>query len=67
MATSEARKRANAKWAAQHMATFSVKLRADLRDEFKRACAEQGVTANSVMLKAVRDFVAKYGTHEQSE
>lgn len=60
MATSEARKRANAKWAAVHMATLSVKMKADLKEELKRVCAEQGVTVNSVMLQAARDYIASH-------
>lgn len=60
MARTEGQMKAIARWQAEHMATMTVKMKKELRDEFKSTCNAQGVTANSVLLAAIRDFVEKH-------
>lgn len=53
MAVSEAKKKANAKWDSENMATIACKLKKSQAAAFKEYCESQGKTTNSV----IRDFV----------
>ena len=58
MPMSEARKRANAKWDRQNMATIGVRLRKPEAEQFKAICKERAATPNSVLVKLVRAIIA---------
>ena len=60
MPLSEARKKANAKWAAENMATLGCKMKKDRATRVKRVCAEQGITVNTMLNAAIDEFLAKY-------
>lgn len=53
MAVSNAKKKANAKWDSENMATLACKVKRDQADKFKAYCAGVGKTSNAVL----RDFV----------
>lgn len=53
MAVSDAKKKANAKWDSENMATLACKVKRDQADKFKTHCAEVGKTSNAVL----RDYV----------
>lgn len=53
MAVSNAKKKANAKWDSENMATLACKVKRDQADKFKVYCAGVGKTSNAVL----RDFV----------
>ena len=60
MATSEAQKRAVAKWQAEHMCMVGVKMRKELRDAFRAACEQNGTTMNAVLLAAARAYIEQH-------
>ena len=53
MAVSNAKKKANAKWDSENMATLACKVKRDQADKFKAYCAGVGKSSNAVL----RDFV----------
>lgn len=53
MAVSDAKKKANAKWDSENMATLACKVKKDHADKFKAYCAGVGKTSNAIL----RDFV----------
>ncbi len=53
MAVSEAKKKANAKWDSENMATIACKLKRKQAEDFKTYCQEQGKTANTVLREYV--------------
>lgn len=57
MPVSEARKRANNKYAAKNYTIVGCKLRRDLAAAFKEKCAEKGTTPNEVFRKVIDDFM----------
>ena len=53
MAVSDAKKKANAKWDSENMATLACKVKREQADKFKAHCAGVGKTSNAVL----RDYV----------
>lgn len=53
MAVSEAKKKANAKWDSENMATLACKVKRTQAAAFKSYCAERGLTSNT----ALKDYV----------
>lgn len=60
MPLSEARKKANAKWAAENMATLGCKMKKDKAERVRQLCKEQGITVNTMLNAAVDEFLSKY-------
>lgn len=67
MARTEAQKRANAKWDAQHMTTVSVKMRKDLAAQLTAAAKANGTTRNAVLLAAAREYIRTHSTDTQQD
>lgn len=67
MARTEAQKRANAKWDAQHMTTVSVKMRKDLAAQLTAAAKANGTTRNAVLLAAAREYIRTHSTDMQQD
>lgn len=61
MALSEAKKAANQRWDAKNMHIFSVKMRKEKAEEFKRLCAEAGTTPHAVFTAAADAMIAGNG------
>ena len=60
MATSEARKRANAKWDKQNMTTIAARVRRDEREAFRELCEKNGTNINAVLLEAMRSYIEQH-------
>lgn len=60
MATSEARKRANAKWDKQNMTIIAAKVRNEVKEAFRAACEQNGTTMNAVLLEAMRSYIEQH-------
>ncbi len=63
----ENQKNARNKWDSENMAYQSIKVRKELLEEFKAAVAAQGEKVNTVLRKAMEDYVAKYKKREKQE
>lgn len=59
MAVSEAKKKANAKWDAENMATLACKVKRTQAAAFKSYCAERGKTSNTVLKDYVLDCIGE--------
>lgn len=57
MAISEAKKASNAKWDADNMAYQTVKVRRELLEDFKAACAARGDRVNTVLREAMEAYI----------
>lgn len=57
MAVSDAKKKANAKWDSENMATLACKVKKDHADRFKAYCSEIGKTSNAVLRDCVLSCV----------
>lgn len=57
MAVTESRKKANAKWDAENMATLGCRVKKDQAEKFKTYCAEIGKTSNAVLRDYVLDCI----------
>ena len=57
MAVSEAKKASNAKWDSENMAYQTVKVRRQLLEEFRAACAARGDKVNTVLREAMEDYI----------
>lgn len=57
MEVSDAKKKANAKWGSENMATLACKVKKDHADRFKAYCAEIGKTSNAVLRDCVLSCV----------
>lgn len=57
MALSEAKKQSNAKWDKENMAYQTVKVRRELLDQFKAACAARGDKVNTVLRVAMERYI----------
>lgn len=53
MATSDAQKRANAKYQAKTIASLACRVRKEQAEKFKEYCSDKGKTSNAVL----REFV----------
>ena len=54
---SEARKAANQRWDAANMAYQTVKVKRELLEDFKAACAARGDKVNTVLRHAMEDYL----------
>ena len=61
----EARKRANAKWDKENMVVLACKVKREMAEQFKAACAAQGTTSNAVLQQAVKAFLDEHPAPEQ--
>lgn len=59
MAVSDAKKRANAKWDSENMATLACKVKKDHADKFKAYCSEIGKTSNAVLRECVLSCIGE--------
>lgn len=57
MAVSEAKKASNARWDADNMAYQTVKVRRQLLEDFRVACAARGDKVNTVLREAMEDYI----------
>lgn len=60
MPVSDAKKASNAKWDAENMAYQTVKVRRQLLDDFKAACAAHGDKVNAVLREAMEQYLADH-------
>lgn len=59
MAVSDAKKKANAKWDSENMATLACKVKKDHADKFKGYCLEIGKTSNAVLRECVLSCIGE--------
>ena len=59
MAVSDAKKKANAKWDSENMATLACKVKKEQADRFKAYCSEIGKTSNAVLRDYVLDCIGE--------
>ena len=57
---SEKKRASNDKWDAGNMAYQTVKVRRQLLDDFKEACARRGDRVNTVLREAMEKYVAEH-------
>lgn len=57
MAVSESKRQSNAKWDKENMAYQTVKVRRELLDQFKAACAARGDKVNTVLRVAMERYI----------
>lgn len=57
---SDAKRAANNRWDAKNMAVITCKIKRELADEFKTRCRENGVTPNSVISQAIKNYLEKF-------
>lgn len=57
MAVSEAKRASNDRWDAANMAYQTVKVRRELLDQFRAACAARGDRVNTVLREAMEQYV----------
>ena len=62
MPVSEARRRANAKWDAANTTTYGVKVPKALLEQFRAVAQENGEKVNTILRRAMEEYVAKYST-----
>ena len=60
-----ARKPAQAKWDAENMAQQNIRVKRELLDSFKAACAARGDRVNTVLREAMERYVKEYGEQAQ--
>ena len=56
---SESKRASNDKWDKGNMAYQTVKVRRELLEDFKTACADRGDKVNTVLREAIEDYVSK--------
>lgn len=59
MAVSDAKKKANAKWDSENMATLACKVKKEHADKFKAYCSEIGKTSNAVLRECVLSCIGE--------
>lgn len=59
MALTDAKRRANNKYIAEHMTVLGCKVKKEEADAFRAACAARGTTVNAVFRSAMEDFMGK--------
>lgn len=62
---SNAQKKASAKWDKENMVVLACKVKREMAEQFKTACAEQGTTSNAVLQQAVKAYLEKHPASEQ--
>jgi uncharacterized protein (DUF4415 family) len=56
---SESKRASNDKWDKDNMAYQTVKVRRELLEDFKAACADRGDKVNTVLREAIEDYVSE--------
>ena len=64
MATSEAQKKAAAKYHRENIASIACRVRKEQAEKFKAYCESQGKTSNAVLREFVLDCIADQGSIE---
>lgn len=64
MAVSDAKKKANAKWDSENMATLACKVKREQADKFKAHCAGVGKTSNAVLRDYVLESIGEESTQQ---
>ena len=64
MALPESRKKANAKWDAENMATLGCRVKREQAEKFKAYCADKGKTSNAVLREYVLDCIDEQEARE---
>ena len=59
MALTDAKRRANNKYIRENMAYQTVKVRRELLEQFKAACAERGDRVNTVLREAMENYITR--------
>lgn len=59
MAVSESKRASNDRWDAANMAYQTIKVRRELLEAFKLACADRGDRVNTVLREAMERYVAR--------
>lgn len=67
MGISEKKKKSNAKWDKENMTVLACKVRKEVADKFKKACAAEDTTSNAVLQQAVRDYIDAHPVPEEQE
>lgn len=67
MGVSEKKKKSNAKWDKENMTVLACKVRKEVADKFKKACAAEDTTSNAVLQQAVRDYIEAHPAPEEPE
>lgn len=67
MPISEAKKRSNAKWDSQNMATLACKVKKTQAAKFKSYCETQGKTSNTMLREYVLDCIGEKGREDAKE
>lgn len=67
MGISEKKKKSNAKWDKENMTVLACKVRKEVADKFKKACAAEDTTSNAVLQQAVRDYIDAHPVPEEPE
>lgn len=57
MALTDARRRANNKYAAQHMTVLGCKVRKEYAEQVKQEAQRRGTTVNAIFTKALKEFM----------
>lgn len=67
MSVSDAKKASNAAWDAANMAYQTVKVRREILDEFRAACAARGDKVNTVLREAMEAYTGGTLQRNQTE
>lgn len=59
MALTEAQKRANNKYIAEHMAVLGCKVRKEYADKVREKAKAEGTSVNAILKKALDEFLEK--------
>ena len=59
MALTEAQKRANNKYIAEHMTVLGCKVRKEYADEVREKAKAEGTSVNAILKKALDEFLEK--------
>lgn len=59
MALTEAQKRANNKYIAEHMTVLGCKVRKEYADRVREKAKEEGTSVNAMLKKALDEFLEK--------
>ncbi len=65
MPVSDAKKKANAKWDSENMATLACKVKKGQADKFKEYCTDRGKTSNAVLREYVLECIDEKGTADE--
>ena len=59
MALTEAQKRANNKYIAEHMTVLGCKVRKEYADRIREKAKSEGISVNAILKKALDEFLEK--------